>query len=109
MKSILQMEEREFKPGDVIVHENGWTLGTSYYYHQGKLAEFYLTDEFVVPTLENRKINPTDIRRYKRLWLQLERPESMRQIGREAWFQNLPKHLVSSDPDTQLYLFDLQS
>ena len=103
------MMAKEFKSGDVIVHENGWTLGTSYYYHQGKLPEFYLTDEFVVPTLENRKINPGDIRHYKRLWLQLERPESMRQIEGEVWFQSLRKHLISSDPDTQLYLFDLQS
>lgn len=109
LKAAYEMIAEDYRPDDVIIHENGWTFGASYYYHQGKLPEFYLTDEFVVPTLENRKINPSEIKQYNRLWLMLERPESVKTVEGEPWFQNLPKKLVKSSPEFQLYLFDLKS
>jgi len=109
LKVVFEMIGEDYRQGDVIVHENGWTFGASYYYHEGKLPEFYLTDEFVVPTLENRKINPGEIKKYKRLWLMLERPESVKMIEAEPWFQVLTKRLIKDVPKFQLYLFDLES
>ncbi len=106
-KTAIEMIAQDYREGDVIVHENGWTFGTSYYYHSGKLPEFYLTDEFAVPTLERFKISPEKIQNYKRMWLVLERPESVPIIESFPWYQNLLKQMVKQMPEFQLYLFDL--
>jgi len=106
-KEIFQNVTREFQAGDVIVHENGWTFGPSYYYHQGKLNEFFLTDEFVVPTLEEHQMAPQEIGRYQRFWLFLETPDDMLKLARENWFQKLNKKLVKSDRAGAWYLFKI--
>ncbi|GEM_PF-4603394 len=109
LKKIFERVGKNFQKGDVILHENGWTFGPSFYYHGGKLDEFFLTDEFGIPGAGAYKIKPSQIASYRRLWLFLEIPNDFTRIAQIRWFQEIPKEVVQGDLRGQWVLFDLKS
>ena len=98
MRNAYETVRGGFQEGDVILHENGWTFGPSYYYHRGHYPEFFLTEEFGIPNHWDKKIDSSQLSSYKRIWLFVESSDRFQMLSNQEWFQRLRPKLIKEDP-----------
>jgi hypothetical protein len=107
MRANYEYVAKHFRDGDVVIHENGWTFGPSYFYHGGTLDEYFLTDEFGIPSQWHRQLEPRVIRKFKRMWLFPESPERIHLLRSQKWFRDLSGELIERGKRGYWYLFEL--
>lgn len=106
-KKGYEIVEERFKDGDVILHENGWTLGPGIFHHQKPLKELYLSDEFVLSMLRERQITPPEMSQYKRFWFFPENPGDAGALAKFDWLNFRPKKMIEQDPSGYWFLFEI--
>ncbi len=109
LKDTFQTVEANFRKGDVIVHENGWTFGPSLFYHKEKLDERFLSEEFGISGMAGHQISPDQIFGFSRVWFFTESPGDFSRIQNDAWLKRASACLTQTDPRDYWQLYDFKS